>query len=81
MKSIKKLIELFSKKSVSPPLLIIKKGGTDEIGKEYKSIDEAIDDLERDPNVPSDKIKELKESLKKLKNKKSITIRNGEIIK
>jgi hypothetical protein len=72
----------FTKKhSNSMPLLIIKKE-TDEINvKEYKSIDEAIVDLENDPNVPADKIEKLKSSLKNLKNKASIKIRNGEIIK
>jgi len=42
---------------------------------------DAIADLENDPNVPSDKMEKLKSSLKQLKYKTSITIRNGEIIK
>lgn len=62
------------------PLLIIKKEASDTDVKEYKSIEDAIADLEKDPNVPSDKIEQLKTSLKKLKNKTSITIRNGEIV-
>ncbi len=48
--------------------------------KEYKSIEEAITDLENDPHVPADKIEKLRSCLKNLKNKTSIKIRNGEII-
>lgn len=73
---------LFTKKSsVSTPLLIIKKDADDVNVKEYMSIDEAIADLENDPNVSSDKIEKLKSSFKNLKNKTSIKIKNGEIIK
>ena len=72
---------LFSKKpTLSAPLLIIKKDADDTNIKEYNSIEEAIADLENDPNVPSDKIENLKSSLNRLKNKTSIKIRNGEII-
>ena len=75
------LMRLFIKKHAkSAPLLIIKKDASNANIKEFKSIEEAIADLEKDPNVPSDKIEQLKSSLKKLKNKTSITIRNGEII-
>ncbi len=71
----------FTKKhSVSTPLLIIKKDTEDFNVKEYKSIEEAIIDLENDPNVPADKIEKLKSSFKNLKNKTSIKIRNGEIV-
>ena len=68
------------KHAFNSPLLIIKKD-TDAIGIEYKSIEDAIADLENDPNVPSDKIEKLKSSLKQLKNKTTIKIRNNEIIK
>jgi len=75
------LMSLFTKRHTeSAPLLIIKKETDNANVKEFKSIEEAIEDLENDPNVPSDKIEKLKSSLKKLKNKTSITIRNGEII-
>lgn len=67
-------------KTESIPLLIIKKNADDANVKEYTSIEEAIADLENDPNVPSDKIEKLRSSLNKLKNKTSIKIRNGEII-
>lgn len=63
------------------PLLIIKKKAHEADTKEYNSIEEAIADLENDPNVPLDKIAKLKSSLKNLKNKTSIKVRNGEIIK
>ena len=82
MNAINKLMYLFTRKTVkSAPLLIIKKETDDFDIEEYQSIEEAIADLEKDPNVPSDKIEKLKSSLKQLKNKTSITIRNGEIIK
>ena len=75
------LMNLFTKKhSKSAPLLIIKKNADDANVKEYKSIEEAIADLEIDPNVPPDKIEKLRSSLKNLKNKTSIKIRNGEIL-
>lgn len=81
MNTIKKLLGLFTKKlSNSAPLLIIKKETENENVKEYKSIEEAIEDLENDPNVPAEKIEKLKSSFRNLKNKTSIKIRNGEII-
>jgi len=94
VKIIKELFSLLSKifsnhssKNYKPtPLLIIKKETSfsnskyDADVKEYSTIDEAIADLENDPNVPKEKIEKLKSSLKLLKNKTSITIRNGEII-
>jgi len=81
MNTIEKLLNFFSQKRIkSSPLLIIKQDSTDANVKEYKSIEEAVTDLENDPNVPSEKIEKLKSSLKRLKNKTSITVRNGEII-
>jgi len=75
-------MSLFRKKpSMAAPLLIIKQDTDDANVKEYESIEEAIADLENDPNVPSDKIEKLRLTLKHLKNKTSIKIRNGEIIK
>jgi len=75
-------MSIFSKKPTkSAPLLIIKKDADDANVKEYESIEEAIADLENDPNVSADKIERLRSSLKKLKNKTSIKIRNGEIVK
>jgi hypothetical protein len=89
MNTIKKLMYLFSKttsklsigKAGTIPLLIIKKEADGANISEYRSIEEAISDLENDPNVPLDKIERLKLSLKQLKNKTSINIRNGEITK
>ena len=76
------MMGFFSKKnSNSMPLLIIKKDSDEVNVKEYKSIEEAIVDLENDPNVPADILERLKLSFKNLKNKTSIKIRNGEIIK
>ncbi|HSQ47515.1 MAG TPA: hypothetical protein VLM44_11435 [Lutibacter sp.] len=73
---------LFTKKqSVSAPLLIIKKTADDSNIKEYNSIEEAITDIEKDPNVPTEKIEKLKSSVRMLKDKTCIKIRNGEIIK
>jgi len=62
-------------------LVIIKKGKEDKNIKEYNSIEEAIADLESDPNVSKEKIEKLKSSLKSLKNKTSIKINDGELIK
>jgi len=77
----KKAVWLFQKKqSASTPVLIIRKESYDSNIKEYKSIEEAIADLENDPNVPAYKIEKLKSSIKNLRNKTSIKIRNGEII-
>lgn len=79
---LKKLNYLFTKKqSVSAPLLIIKKKVGDANVKEYNSIEEAITDIEKDPNVPTEKIEKLKSSVRMLKDKTCIKIRNGEIIK
>ena len=73
-------MELFSKKnSGTIPLLIIRKGTDEENVKEYKSIEDAIADLENDPNVSKEKIEKLKSSFKKLKNKNSIKIKDGEL--
>lgn len=76
----KKCFKMHADKTESTPLLIIKKNVDDTKVKEYDSIEEAIADLENDPNVPSDKIEKLRSSLNNLKNKTSIKIRNGEII-
>lgn len=79
LKNLKNLVT--KKQSVFTPLLIIKKKADDGNVKEYNSIEDAIADLENDPNVPSKKIEKLKLSVRMLKDKTSIKIRNGEIIK
>lgn len=82
MNTLEKLIGFIKKKrSGSVPLVIIKKETDDAQGKEYRSIEEAIADLEHDPNVPTDKIEKIRASLKNLKNKTSIVIKNGEVVK
>ena len=82
MNILKKLIGFIIKnRSGVTPILIIKKDTEDINVKEYKSIEEAIIDLENDPNVPFDKIEKLRSSLENLKNRSSIKIRNGELIK
>jgi len=82
LKKLERLKSFFSKKQPDPlPLLIIKKNADESNIKEYNSIDEAIEDLEKDPNVASDKIEKLRMALKNLKNKRSIRIRNGELVK
>ncbi|MCK9422259.1 MAG: hypothetical protein M0Q38_06660 [Bacteroidales bacterium] len=82
MKNLKKLASLFTKKYADPlPLLIITKNADNANVKEYTSIEEAITDLEKDTNVPKDKIEKLRLSLKNLKNKSSIRIRNGAPVK
>ncbi|MEW6507719.1 MAG: hypothetical protein AB1432_08250 [Bacteroidota bacterium] len=82
MNILKKLMALFSKKiSGSVPLLILRKNLDEEVIKEYNSVEEAIADLENDPDVSSEKIKRLKIALRSLKNKTTIKIINGEVIK
>jgi len=78
---LKELRRLFAKKHAdSLPLLIIKKNADDLNVKEYPSVEEAIADLESDPNVPAHKIEKLRLSLKEMKSQNSIRIRNGEIV-
>ena len=74
-------MSLSSKKHpAAAPLLIIKKEASDTNTKEYNSIEEAIADLENDPNVSHYKIEKLRLSLNNLKHKTTIKIRNGELI-
>lgn len=81
MKTINNVLDLFRRrKNRIAPLLIIRKDVVEAPVKEFKSLEDAIADLETDPNVSIEKIEKLKISLKQLKNKTSITIRNGEII-
>lgn len=78
---IKRLLRLFSKKQPKQtPLLILKRDTADSNIKEYLSIEEAIADLGNDPNVSLEKIEKLRSSLKNLKNKSTIKIKNGDII-
>ena len=86
MNILKWLFNKFKRKSSqtnlkSAPLLIIKKEAGNTNIKEYNSIEAAIADLENDPNVPAEKIEKLKASVKMLKDKTSIKIKNGELIK
>ncbi|MBE0646500.1 MAG: hypothetical protein IH596_01830 [Bacteroidales bacterium] len=82
MKTIKRLIHFFRGKPAGPlPLLIIKKSADDPNVKEYTSIEEAIADLEKDQNVSPEKIEKLRSSLNTLRNKRSIRIKDGELIK
>jgi polyhydroxyalkanoate synthesis regulator phasin len=75
------MIFFTKKQPKSAPLLIIKKETDEPNVKEYNSIEEAIADLENDPNVSADKIDKLRSALKKLKNKTSIKIKDGKILK
>lgn len=89
MYNLKKLLSLFAKKilnlpkdkSGSSPLIIIKKNTEDVNVKEFNSIEKAIAELENDSNVALDKIEKLKLLLNQFKNKTTIKICNGEIIK
>jgi hypothetical protein len=64
----------------SSPLLIIKKNANDGLVKEYRSIEEAIAELEADPSISVEKIEKLRVSVKNLKDKRMIKIFNGEIV-
>ena len=89
MNPLKKLLNFFTKnqshhtlrKTGFTPLLMITKEADDLNTGEYQAIYDAIADLESDPHVPADKLEKLKFSLKNLKNKTSIKIQNGELIK
>jgi hypothetical protein len=60
------------------PVMVI---GTDsnEI-REYESIELAISELEKDPNVQEEKIQKLRTSIDRLRAKGVVKIQNGEII-
>ena len=72
--------KLFEKKvSVNKaPFVIINK---DQEIIEYDSIEVAIADLEKDPEIPKHKMEKIRASFEELKNKGKIKIKNGEIIK
>jgi hypothetical protein len=81
MKTVQWLSDLFNQKGKeTAPVLIIKKDSDGYRVREFQSAEDAISDLENNPDAPVDKKKKLKSSLLNLKNKNSITIRNGEII-
>ena len=82
MSILKSFMKIFTKQlSKAAPLLIIKKDTNQSNIHEYNSVEDAIADLENDPNVSSEKVARLRLSLKNLKNKTSIKIKNGEIVK
>ena len=60
------------------PVMVIS-ADSNEI-KEYESIEQALSELEKDPNVPKEKIERLKSSINKLRIRGVIKIQNGEII-
>lgn len=70
---------VFGKKDsgIKAPFLIISKN-PDVI--EYTSIETAIAELEKDSDIPKDKMEKIRASLEKLKNNGKVKIRNGEII-
>jgi len=72
--------KLFGKKvSVNKaPFVIINK---DQEIIEYDSIEVAIADLEKDPEIPKYKMEKIRASFEEMKNKGKIKIKNGEIIK
>ena len=72
--------KLFGKKDsdTKAPFVIINK---DQEIIEYDSIETAIAELEKDPDIPSFKIEKIRASFNELKNKGKIKIKNGEIIK
>ncbi len=76
-----RLKELFVKKnkSVQAPLFIIQKDSGSSEEKEYNSLELAITNLEKDPNIPKEKLQQLRNSLENLKNKNSLRTKNGEI--
>lgn len=69
-----------NKDSQKSPILIIKKENIEDNLKEFSSIEKVISELENDPNVSAEKIEKLKASIKNLRDKDSIKIKNGGII-
>jgi hypothetical protein len=72
--------KLFSKKESDnkAPFVIINK---DHDVIEYDSIEDAIAELEKDPEIPSFKIEKIRASFDEMKNRGKIRIKNGEIVK
>ncbi len=66
-----------SEPSKKAPFVIINK---DAAIIEYDNIEIAIAELEKDTNVPKDKMEKVRASFEKLKNNGKVKIRNGEII-
>jgi len=67
----------FGNKAASPPIVIINK---DSESTEFNNIEDAVAELERDFNISKDKIEVIKASIRKLKAKNIIKIKNGEIL-
>ena len=59
------------------PFVIISK---DPTIIEYDSIEVAIAELEKDQDIPKNKLEKIRASFEKLKNNGKVKIRNGEII-
>lgn len=59
------------------PLVIINK---DPEVIEYENIEVAISELEKDMDIPKNKLEKIRASFEELKNKGKIKIKNGEII-
>lgn len=72
--------KLFGKKDkeTKAPFVIINK---DQEIIEYESIETAITELEKDPDIPSYKIEKIRASFDEMKNRGKIKIKNGEIIR
>ncbi len=60
------------------PLVIINK---DQEIIEYDSIETALAELEKDPDIPKHKMEKIRASFEELKNAGKIKIKNGEIVK
>jgi hypothetical protein len=74
---LKYLRRLFGVDRKNSPILIISKNPD---LREYANIEDAIAELESDPNTPKDKLEKIKASLAELKNKGTIRIKNGDIM-
>jgi hypothetical protein len=82
LKATQTILGFFRRKTTeTSPLLIIKKNAEDGLVREYISIEEAIAELETDPNVSVEKIEKLRVSVENLKDKKILKIKNGELLK
>ena len=74
---LKFLKKLFNAEVTIAPVVTV----NDEEVKTYNTVEEAITDLENDPNLPKEKLEKLKCTLNELKLTGKVKIKNGEILK
>lgn len=80
MNAINCIIIFFKRKQDKKTPLIIQKMNTlENIPIDFTKIENAIADIEHEPNISTEKLRKLKISLHELKNSSSIKIRKGKL--